>query len=149
MTDRKDQDRAEQLAETFFDTWENEGQRERVVDRIAHMRANGAADHVIINAAKSVRDRSNPVSLFMEVTSTRARWQAAAMAGSQIYPAPGIAPPKEELPEEEKPRSLPTMCRVHGIKLYVGRHDEVPTRCSRCESEGDFSGRANRPRARY
>ncbi|MEU3020174.1 hypothetical protein ABZ635_22585 [Nocardiopsis sp. NPDC007018] len=141
MADPNSNDRAEELADRFFEDWDNAGDRDRVVDRIAQMRRVGAPDHVIVNVAKSVLGKRNPVSMFMEVTSSEARWKAAAWSGCQIYPAPGIAPPKEEIKEEDRPQSIPTMCKVHGTKLYVGRDEEIPTRCSRCESEGDYSRR--------
>ncbi|WP_174546541.1 hypothetical protein [Nocardiopsis dassonvillei] len=138
-------DRAAELADRFFSAWDTDGDRDRVIDRIAWMREHGVGDHVITNVAKSVQGKKRPVSFFMEVTSSEPRWMAAALAGSQIYPAPGIAPPKESLPEEERPLSWPTMCKIHGTRLYPGRDEEVPTRCARCESEGDYSRRAGRP----
>lgn len=137
-------ERAAELADRFFSSWDNDGDRERVIDRIAQMRDHGVGDHVITNAAKSVRDKPRPVSFFMEATSSEPRWQAAALLGSQIYPAPGIAPPRKSLPEEERPQSWPTMCKIHGTQLYAGREDDIPTRCARCESEGDYPRRVNR-----
>ncbi|MEE2040928.1 hypothetical protein Q8791_27275 [Nocardiopsis sp. CT-R113] len=130
--------------------WPQDGDRDRVIERIIQMSEQGAKEHVIVNAAKSVRAKSRPVSLFMEVTSSKGRWIAAALAGAQIYPAPGVAPPREpRVEDEEQPQSWATMCKVHGMALYSSSPDEIPTRCSRCESEGDYSGRRNaRPRPR-
>ncbi|PWV44613.1 hypothetical protein [Nocardiopsis sp. L17-MgMaSL7] len=134
--------RAAVLTDRFFvdeddkEKWDSPGERERVIERISEILRRGFSEHLIINAAKSVRDYSRPVSMFMEVTSTPGRLQASALAGSQIYPAPGVAPPRSEVKEEERSESFPTMCRVHMIKLHARVDEEVARRCSACEMGG-------------
>ncbi|MGW5880247.1 hypothetical protein ACWFMI_27245 [Nocardiopsis terrae] len=132
--------RAAVLADRLFTdeecSWPSPGDRDRVIERISEILHRGHSEHLIVNAAKSIRDYPRPVSMFMEVTSTPARLQASSLAGSQIYPAPGVAPPRSEVKDEDRPASFPTMCRVHMIKLHARIGEEIARRCSACEMGG-------------